>query len=366
MRMLALVIFNATVLSFFACQDASDDADPIEGDAGLSNGDSAIGAATEAERGEGIADTLACVGCHQSGDPTTVLAGADAPVAGSEAFGGNLTPDPLTGIGKWRNVQIASAIREGIAPDGRRLCAAMPRYPGIDDGDLGALVAYLQSLPPVIHTVAASVCADADSSLPPGTAEDAGSEGDSSAPVDPTSKGTPLPAPGELVISEVMDDPTGPEPNEEWFELHNVSNAPVALRGLTVVDSDSRFFQVTSAPDLAAGAFAVFARTLEGAQMTMVPAPAYIYGEEIGATSGVVLLNGDSGALSILVGTIQIDRFDYGRVPHRVSGATVERVADNDAGVLGCVAPTPWAPDAGRGTPAAPTDCDIRAKLPSR
>jgi mono/diheme cytochrome c family protein len=63
----------------------------------------------------------------------------------------NITPDPETGIGKWTDEQIITAIRAGRRPNGERLLPVHP-YPtfnGIAEEDLRALVAYLRSAPPV-------------------------------------------------------------------------------------------------------------------------------------------------------------------------------------------------------------------------
>src|SRR5690349_14809845 len=40
-----------------------------------------------------------------------------------------------------------------------------------------------------------------------------------------TSSGAPKPTQGEVLISEVMYDSAGAEPDGEWFELHNVASS---------------------------------------------------------------------------------------------------------------------------------------------
>jgi mono/diheme cytochrome c family protein len=63
----------------------------------------------------------------------------------------NITPDAETGIGSWRNAELARAIREGIGRDGRRLRSDHPStyYSVMTDADVSAIVAYLRSLRPV-------------------------------------------------------------------------------------------------------------------------------------------------------------------------------------------------------------------------
>ena len=63
----------------------------------------------------------------------------------------NITPDPQTGIGKWTDEQIITAIRLGRRPNGERLFPVHP-YPvfnGMAEEDLKALVAFLRTVPPV-------------------------------------------------------------------------------------------------------------------------------------------------------------------------------------------------------------------------
>ena len=318
------------------------------------------------ERGANLVSARGCPGCHDSADPSTRLAGSDQPVAGSEAYAANLTPDPATGIGGWTDDELRAAIVRGVAADGHTLCAEMPRAADMNASDVAAIVTYLRSLAPVVHQVPASVCGAGSTPIVVGAADDAGDTGEGGVSSDAGAsdagrlgtRGTPPPTPGALVISEVMCDPLGPEPTDEWFELHNRTTATVALRGLTLVDSDGRTAGVDEAPDLAPGGYALFVRTREGASASALPAPAFVYGESLGASSGVVLTNDSKGSLSILVGEVVIDSFPYGSSPRRASGASVERIEEPaDGGAIGCSATTPWAADAGLGTPAAPNDC---------
>lgn len=71
---------------------------------------------------------------------------------------GNLTPDPETGLGKWTDDEIARAIREGVARDGRALFPLMPydRFRQMSDEDLASVVVYMRSLPPVRNPLPAT------------------------------------------------------------------------------------------------------------------------------------------------------------------------------------------------------------------
>ena len=70
----------------------------------------------------------------------------------------NITPDTLTGIGGWSEEQLRDALRKGRAPGKGWLYPAMPytSYTGINDADVSALYAYLQSVPAVNHEVRAT------------------------------------------------------------------------------------------------------------------------------------------------------------------------------------------------------------------
>jgi len=67
----------------------------------------------------------------------------------------NITPDPVTGLGAWTDGEKIRAIREGVSRDGYALFPMMPYnvYRHMSDDDVNALVAYLNSLPPITHAV---------------------------------------------------------------------------------------------------------------------------------------------------------------------------------------------------------------------
>jgi hypothetical protein len=65
------------------------------------------------------------------------------------AIAPNITP--AGAIAGWSDAELARAIREGIRPDGSLIGPPMPfaMYRGLSDGDLGAIVAFLRTLPAV-------------------------------------------------------------------------------------------------------------------------------------------------------------------------------------------------------------------------
>ncbi len=105
-----------------------------------------------------VENVMACAGaCHtpQGGQPYTgsveELELGPAKVLFAVP---NLTSDVETGLGAWTDAEIARAIREGVGRDGRAL-EVMPafNYHDMSDADIGAVIAYLRSLPAVRNEI---------------------------------------------------------------------------------------------------------------------------------------------------------------------------------------------------------------------
>lgn len=117
---------------------------------------------TPLERGRVLMQGIvACGNCHTPQGP-------NGPVPGQELAGGmpfveapftayasNITPDKDTGIGRWTDAQLITAIREGRRPDGSLIGPPMPigLYRGLSDTDVKAIVAYIRSVPAVRNAV---------------------------------------------------------------------------------------------------------------------------------------------------------------------------------------------------------------------
>jgi len=122
-------------------------------------------AESQIERGKYLVTLASCNDCHTPGyflgnpDMAKYLGGSDVAfeIPGLGSFAGrNITPDKETGIGNWTAEQIAAAITSGKRPDGRELAPIMPwrAFSYMSKEDVAAIVAFLQSLPPVKHEVA--------------------------------------------------------------------------------------------------------------------------------------------------------------------------------------------------------------------
>ena len=110
--------------------------------------------------GRYLAHNLACYHCH-SADFATV--NEWEPEKSEGYFGGgngivrkespekipstNLTPHPTNGLGRYAMAQFGDAVRYGKRNDGSTLDHSMPRFTNLNDEEVGALWAYLQTIP---------------------------------------------------------------------------------------------------------------------------------------------------------------------------------------------------------------------------
>lgn len=116
------------------------------------------------ERGAYLVQFGGCFDCHTPGyffgtpDMTRFLGGSEVGFEIPEMgvfYGPNLTPDEETGIGKWSEQEIVTAIQTGIRPDGRELAPIMPwrSLAKLTKEDAEAIAAYLKTLPAVKNKV---------------------------------------------------------------------------------------------------------------------------------------------------------------------------------------------------------------------
>jgi mono/diheme cytochrome c family protein len=110
-------------------------------------------------------DKLLCFGCHSADFATNdelhperstrFFGGGNAmpDLGGKVVYTANLTPDLETGIGGWTEPQFRRALIEGIRPDNRPLRYPMLPYRLLSDEEVGAIFAYLRTIPPIRHAV---------------------------------------------------------------------------------------------------------------------------------------------------------------------------------------------------------------------
>jgi cytochrome c553 len=117
-------------------------------------------------RGEYVVKASTCFLCHVQMNPDGSYVEGSFGAGGMRVtiahagtvFTRNLTPDPETGLGGWSAGDLRRALRDGRSRDGRALSPLdMPWtvFSALDDADIDAAFAYLQSLPPVRNLVPA-------------------------------------------------------------------------------------------------------------------------------------------------------------------------------------------------------------------
>ncbi len=131
-------------------------------------------AATAPQRSDEVAygaylvDLGACRDCHSRSEHGATITGLE--FAGGREFifadgsvvrSANITPDEATGLGRWTREQFIGRFqawggrREKLAPGQPNTPMPWTSYGGMTADDLGAIFAYLRSLPPVGNTVVA-------------------------------------------------------------------------------------------------------------------------------------------------------------------------------------------------------------------
>ena len=131
-------------------------------------------------RGQYLVELLSCAACHTDGqlinepDAKRYLAGSSVGIAYNDdenpgvVFPPNLTPDPETGLGRWKREEITRNIQYGIDRHGRQQLPIMPwlgyAHMAIEDAD--AITTYLMSLPAISHQVPLDVTPGEPSTAP--------------------------------------------------------------------------------------------------------------------------------------------------------------------------------------------------------
>jgi len=106
-----------------------------------------------------------CYGCHSADFKTMNIA---EPEKSAGYLGGgnqmldlrrqtirtaNITPDEETGIGRWSEGDLGRALRTGFRPNGTLIRYPMAVMPQLTDDEVGAIYAYLRTVPPLHNAV---------------------------------------------------------------------------------------------------------------------------------------------------------------------------------------------------------------------
>ncbi len=115
-------------------------------------------AADDVKRGAVLAAIGNCSTCHTADGAAAYSAAYSGGRAVETPFGKvyatNITPDPVTGIGRWSEPAFARAMREGVSRDGRHLYPAFPydHMAKVNDADIRSVYAFLMTRAPVAVT----------------------------------------------------------------------------------------------------------------------------------------------------------------------------------------------------------------------
>ncbi len=96
-----------------------------------------------------------CEGCHTARGGRPFAGGVTLATPFGKLVTSNITSDRDTGIGGWSEQDFRRAMKEGVAPGGKRLYPAMPypAYARMPDADVSALWAYMKTVAPVRRKV---------------------------------------------------------------------------------------------------------------------------------------------------------------------------------------------------------------------
>ena len=164
--------------------------------------------------------------------------------------------------------------------------------------------------------------------------------------------------PGDLVITEVMANPTATDTGNEWFELYNPSDKPRLLGGVQVVSSKADGsvpkIHVISALTIAPRSYAALGDIAEAAKPAWIT---YSYGKDLGG------LQNTSGALTLRCNDKVIDKVTWEPATSAKSrgfdGAQAPDAIANDNVMKWCDATTDFNVDF-KGTPGMANDkCDV-------
>jgi len=115
--------------------------------------------------GRYLVSALDCYGCHsanwesmnieQPERSVGYLGGGNALTdpLGKPIYSANLTFDEQTGLGTWSEADLSRAVRDGFRPDGKPIRAPMAPMPQLSDDEVGALYAYLRTVPKIKNPV---------------------------------------------------------------------------------------------------------------------------------------------------------------------------------------------------------------------
>lgn len=173
------------------------------------------------------------------------------------------------------------------------------------------------------------------------------------------------PSVGDLIITEIMFDPSGSIPEAQWFEIYNSTAMPELLSGLTIQDGwgDTQVIASSEAVVAPPFAYVVLVRDAATAVASAVPdgSIVYDYGAGLPSDQGIDLALDMTGDLSLWNGAAELVDVPYGPWGGSFLGQSIElgplQYVGADQAASWCVAQFPWASGSDDGTPGLPNDC---------
>ena len=106
-------------------------------------------------RGAKLAALGDCISCHTAPGGAAFAGGRAVETPFGTVYAGNITPDPVTGIGTWSEAAFRRAMHQGIDRSGHQLYPAFPydHFTLVSDADDADLYAYLMTREPASASV---------------------------------------------------------------------------------------------------------------------------------------------------------------------------------------------------------------------
>jgi len=102
-------------------------------------------------RGEVLATAGNCASCHTVKGGERFAGGLGLATPFGTVYSSNITPDPVSGIGRWSEAAFARAMHAGVAREGWHLYPVFPfdHFTRVNDDDVVAIYAFLMTRPAV-------------------------------------------------------------------------------------------------------------------------------------------------------------------------------------------------------------------------
>jgi Lamin Tail Domain len=196
---------------------------------------------------------------------------------------------------------------------------------------------------------------------------DGGAVEDGGVPVEEGGGGPATKAgPGDVVISEIMYDPSGTEPDGEWIEIYNTTSSPKLLGGLTLEDNASPSHTTTIAAsanvEVPAKGYLLLVNSRSAAAANGLPGASSAY-EYFTAPTGPLLANSAAASIALRSGATTLCEIGFGGFSFGLpagGGASIElktlTAAASSSKASWCIATNAWA-SGDKGTPGKANDC---------